>query len=164
MGGRDCPRCRSIPRTLTFRASRLSCLIFAQYLRMKALADVFALAVPFLCLAENPPAGIEILREFDLQLVVAGDWNPIAIDWDASGRMWAAVTTGDPRNPGRTRDGILTFEGRSLTPRPSMERPFCSMPGRLGGFVFHRDGIIAAEGSQVVFLRGGRNREVLFSG
>jgi len=141
-------------------------LIFAQYLRMKALAAVFALAVPFLCLAENPPAGIEILREFDLQLVAVGDWNPIAIDWDASGRMWAAVTPGDPLNSRRPRDndGILIFEGRSLDPRHNMERPFCSGPGRLGGFVFHRDGIIAAEGPQIVFLRGGQKREVLFSG
>src|SRR6185503_52812 len=118
-----------IPRTLSFRTSRLSCLIFPQYLRMKALAAVFALAVPFLCLAENPPAGIETLREFDLQLVAAGDWNPIAIDWDASGRMWAAVTTGDPLHPRSPRDGnaILTFEGRSLGP----QRLFCSGPGRL---------------------------------
>jgi uncharacterized protein len=128
---------------------------------MKALAAAFAITTPFLCLAQNPPAGIETLREFDMQLVAAGDWNPIAIDWDARGRMWVAVTTGDPLNPRRMRDrdSILASEGRL-----NVGSPFCSGPGPVGGFVFHRDGIVAAEGSQIAFLAAGRNREVLFSG
>lgn len=131
---------------------------------MKVLAALSALALPLLCLAES---GIHTLREFNVQLVAEGNWNPITIDWDATGRMWVAITTDDPlkrRSAGRS-DSIVTLTNSSGAHRLN----FCSGLRAIGGFVFHRDGIIASEGSQVVWIRDtngdgvAEQREVLLS-
>src|SRR5688500_2753356 len=119
---------------------------------MKPLAAVYLLLLPIMAVAANPPAtAIQTLREFDLQLVAAGNWNPIAIDWDAQGKMWMAVTAEDPLGPPRAgkTDSILVFDPSTRGPTHT----FCRGLRHVGGFVFHRDGIIASEGSQIVFLR-----------
>jgi hypothetical protein len=116
---------------------------------MKALAAC-VMALPFVCFAQGEP-GIQPLREFNLQLVAEGHWNPVGIDWDAKGRMWMAITTDDPlkrTTAGRT-DSIIIFNGSSIEQRTR----FSSSLKPVGGFVFHRDGIIVAEGSQVILLR-----------
>jgi putative membrane-bound dehydrogenase-like protein len=136
---------------------------------MKPLAAVYLLLLPIVALAATQRGtGIQPLREFDLQLVAAGKWNPVAIDWDAHGKMWMAATAEDPLQPPRAAktDSILVFDPST----PGLTRTFCRGLRPVGGFVFHRDGIIASEGSHIVFLRD-RNadgvadsREILLSG
>src|SRR5262245_49316685 len=116
------------------------------------------------------PSAVETLRDFDLRVVASGPGilNPVAIDWDASGRMWVAVTPDNPLKPRSSwgRDRILILED-SIGNRP---RTFASGLTQVSTFVFHRDGIIAAEGSRIVWLRDtnrdgtAESREVLFSG
>jgi len=134
---------------------------------MKALAAavLYLASTSFLFCAQTSVSGIHPLREFDLQLVAAGDWNPIAVDWDSRGRMWIAVTRDNPlqQRPSFGDDSILIAD-RSGT------RKFCAGLNRVGGFVFARDGIVAAQGSQIVLVRDTNGddtadrREVIFSG
>jgi len=136
---------------------------------MNALAAVYLSLLPMVAMAANqPPTAIQTLREFDLQPVVAGKWNPVAIDWDACGKMWMAVTPQDPLDPSRAAktDSILIVDPSTH----GLTRTFCRGLRHIGGFVFHRDGIILSEGSHVVFIRD-RNadgvadgREIILSG
>ena len=134
---------------------------------MKALAAAVLYLANASCLfcAQAAISGIHPLREFDLQLVAAGDWNPIAVDWDSRGRMWIAAAPESPlqQRPSFGDDSILIAD-------PAGTRRFCGGLNRVGGFVFFRDGIVAVEGSQIVLLRNTNRddtadqREVLFSG
>lgn len=127
---------------------------------MKALAVVYAVLAPLVCFAGS--AVIHIQNDFDLQLIATGEWNPVTIDWDAKGRMWLAVTAEDPlgRRSGSQRDRILMAHEDGLAAHWT---ELASRLGRIGGFVFHRDGVITAEGSRIVFI-GSNQRETIFSG
>ncbi len=117
---------------------------------------------------------IRVSSEFDLSLMASEPAvvKPIAIDWDARGRMWVAITPEYPfkEGKGRGKDSILILEdinNDGLLDKRSVFYEGLVLPT---GFVFHQDGIIVSQAPQILFLRDTRGRdkankrEVLFDG
>ena len=117
---------------------------------------------------------IRVSREFNLSLVAAEPFivKPIAIDWDARGRTWVAITPEYPFKQDRSagKDAILILEdlnGDGLMDKKTTFADGLVLPT---SFVFHRDGVIVSQAPQILFLRDTNGdgkadkREVLFSG
>ena len=113
--------------------------------------------------AQSGPV-VQPLREFDVQVAAAGRWHPVAMDWDARGRIWVATA----EREGARRGKLLVFRA---TPDGAwaLEREFYS-GATVRGFVFSADGVLAATDAGVFRLRD-RNgdgkadsREPLFAG
>ena len=117
---------------------------------------------------------IRVSREFDLSLVAAEPFivKPIAIDWDARGRTWVAITPEYPFKQDRSpaKNAILILEdinGDGLMDKKTTFADGLLLPT---SFVFHRDGVIVSQSPQILFLRDTNGdgkadrREVLFSG
>jgi putative membrane-bound dehydrogenase-like protein len=117
---------------------------------------------------------IRVSPTFDLSLVAAEPLvvNPIALDWDARGRLWLAVTPEYPfkedKSPGR--DAILILEDTNRDGQMDRRSVFADGLVLPTSFVFHRDGVIVSQAPQILFLRDTNGdgkadkREVLFSG
>jgi len=117
---------------------------------------------------------IRVSPEFDLSLVAAEPLvvKPISLDWDASGRMWVAVTPEYPfkedKSPGK--DAILILDDTDGDGRMDRRSVFADGLVLPTSFVFHRDGVIVSQAPQILFLRDTNGdgkadkREVLFSG
>ncbi|MFM1767922.1 MAG: hypothetical protein RJA22_451 [Verrucomicrobiota bacterium] len=130
--------------------------------------------------AGGPSAPADALRriepwpEFDLSLVAAEPEvvKPIALDWDARGRLWVALTPEYPfkvdRMPGR--DSIVILDKLGRDGRVGRRTVFCDGLVLPTGFVFHRDGVIVAQAPKILFIRDTDGdgqadvREVLFDG
>src|SRR5687768_17232678 len=111
-------------------------------MKLRAVLWCFALLLSFVLPGY---CAIQAQREFDVAVVYEGRWHPTAVDWDASGRMWLAAAAQDS-GPLR-RGSILVFGKGSPVPRKFYTGP------AVGGFVFHRDGVIAGTASGAVWLR-----------
>ena len=92
---------------------------------------------------------IRVSREFNLSLVAAEPFivKPIAIDWDARGRTWVAITPEYPFKEDRSagKDAILILEdlnGDGLMDRKTTFADGLVLPT---SFVFHRDGVIVSQ-------------------
>ena len=117
---------------------------------------------------------IQVPREFDLSLVAAEPFivKPIAIDWDARGRMWVAITPEYPAKQDRSagKDSILILEDSNNDGVMDRKTVFADGLVLPTSFVFHRDGIIVSQAPQILYLRDTNGdsradrREVLFSG
>jgi putative membrane-bound dehydrogenase-like protein len=119
---------------------------------------------------------IRIQRDFDIKLVASEPTvvNPIAVEWDPSGRMWVALTPEYPfketpaRIPGK--DSIIILDGPDGDGRFAKRAVFYEGLVLPTSFVFYRDGVIVAQAPQILFLRdrdgdGKANRkQILFDG
>jgi len=117
---------------------------------------------------------IRVSREFNLSLIAAEPFivKPIAIDWDARGRTWVAITPEYPfkRDRSAGRDAILILEDSNRDGVLDKKTTFAEGLVLPTSFVFHRDGVIVSQAPQIFFLRDTNGdgkadrREVLFSG
>jgi len=119
---------------------------------------------------------LRIQRDFEIQLVASEPLvvNPIAVEWDAGGRMWVAMTPEYPfkETPRRVagRDSIVILEKSGPNGRFTTSRVFADDLVLPTGFVLYRDGVIVAQAPEILFLRDTNGdgkadkREVLFSG
>jgi putative membrane-bound dehydrogenase-like protein len=107
-----------------------------------------------------PPAEavkkIKVPPDFDISLVASEPLlvRPIALDWDARGRMWVAVAPGNPSRPdgSSTQSSLLILEDADGDGRMDKRRIFYEATPPLTSFVFSGDGVIVAQGSQILWL------------
>jgi putative membrane-bound dehydrogenase-like protein len=112
---------------------------------------------------------ISIEKDFDLNLVLAEPdiVKPIAMAWDPKGRLWVAQT---PQYPNRAStwqtkpyDSIVYFEN-------GKKKVFYDQLDLVTSFVFYKDGVIAQQAGELVWLRDtdgdgiADKRESLFTG
>jgi putative membrane-bound dehydrogenase-like protein len=112
---------------------------------------------------------ISVDQDFELSLVLAEPdvVKPIAMAWDPKGRLWVAQT---PQYPNRSNiwqtkpyDSIVYFENGKKT-------VFYDQLDLVTSFVFYKDGIIAQQAGELVWLRDtdgdgvADKRESLFTG
>jgi len=126
-------------------------------------------------------AKLEVHPDFNMKLVAAEPLinKPINFDWDADGRLWVAET---PEYPNGRRGMLPDFRGQEwkdhggIVAKPGkQERPgqdkisiltdtngdgtmdkkevFCEGLDLVTGFVFHKDGVIATQAPDVLFIR-----------
>ena len=115
---------------------------------------------------------------FEIELVASeaqGVGKPIAVVWDAAGRMWtmtafeypvdandnkeiAAALYNEPR-----RDKVLVFDN-PYGPGPHNPRVFADGFAIPLGLLPYRDGAFVQHGSDIVFVREGGRRETVLSG
>lgn len=123
---------------------------------------------------DKAAATIKVQPEFDLSLVAAEPLvvKPLALDWDARGRLWVAIAPGQPAGgaPGRLKDGVIILEDANGDGRMDTRRVFYEAQRPVTALVCHRDGVIVAQPPQIVWLadRDGDGvpdqREVLYEG
>jgi len=124
-----------------------------------------------------PEAAMKKIRvepTFTLSLVAAEPLvpKPIALDWDARGRLWVALTPEYPFKVDKSpaKDSIVILEDSNRDGRMDRRTVFYEGLVLPTGFVFHRDGLIVAQAPQILFLRDLNGdgkadaREVLFKG
>ncbi|HEV7403638.1 MAG TPA: PVC-type heme-binding CxxCH protein, partial [Chthoniobacteraceae bacterium] len=127
------------------------------------------------------PKKLSVHPEFKATLVAAEPLinKPIAIDWDARGRMWVAETVEYPNGRRGMRDdlgGAEWLDHGGLDPKPGVQNRaaqdrisiltdskgdgimdkkdvFFEGLELVTGFVFHRDGVIASAAPDIFFLR-----------
>jgi len=126
-------------------------------------------------------ANLEIHPDFTMQLVAAEPLinKPMNFDWDAAGRLWVAET---PEYPNGRRGMRPDYRGREwkdhggIDPAPGVQERkahdrisiltdtdgdgvmdkkhvFADGLDLVTGFVFHRDGVIATQAPDILFLR-----------
>ena len=124
---------------------------------------------------------LELHSEFTMKLVVAEPLitKPIAIDWDAQGRLWVAETPEYPNGRRGIRTNMLGREWKDqgglvakvgTQERPALDRisyltdtdgdgvmdkktVFYEGLDLVTGFVFHRDGVIASAAPDILWIR-----------
>src|SRR2546423_1913992 len=119
---------------------------------------------------EQAAKKLKVQRDFDLKLIAAEPLiaKPIYIDWDAKGRMWLALS--GQRRGTNAGDSLVVLEDAKGGGRMDSKKVFCDGLSNLTSFVFYRDGVIASEAPDIVWLRDTDadgavdKREVLFTG
>ncbi len=140
---------------------------------MKLLLPLVSCAAAALSVSGGNPS-IRPLPDFDARVIASGDWLSalVCIDWKEKGRLMAAITPHDPLNPRAplATDRLVMLGDADGDGLLDSQRVFAKGLKPVNSFVFHRDGIIIAQGSQIVWLRDtdqddvADRREVLFSG
>ncbi len=125
---------------------------------------------------EAAAASLRLHPDFEIALVAAEPLvvNPISLDWDARGRLWVALTPGYPGKRESSevpaRDSIAILEDADGDGRMDGKRVFADGLDLVTSFVFHEDGVIAAQAPEILFLRDSEGddradeRRVLFRG
>lgn len=119
---------------------------------------------------------IQIHPEFDLSLVAAEPQvvNPISIDWDHRGRMWAVLTRSYPEKQQFSKrapaDEIVILEDDNRDGRADRVKSFYKGIDLATSLVLHENGIIVAAAPEIFILRDmdgddvADRKEVLFKG
>jgi putative membrane-bound dehydrogenase-like protein len=100
--------------------------------------------------------------------------KPIAMNWDARGRLWVLQTPMYPAKAAtwktRPRDYLAYYEDQDGDGRPETRTVYYDQLDLPTSFVFHRDGVIVMASPEILWLRDvdgdgvADKREVLFSG
>lgn len=108
---------------------------------------------------EKAAEALVVHPDFDLSLVAAEPLvvKPIAIDWDAHGRMWVAETPGYPEKERfsgvQAHDEISILSDPDAHGRMQKKQVFFRGLDLVTGFVFHKDGVIVTQAPDILFLR-----------
>ncbi|HEY0455672.1 MAG TPA: PVC-type heme-binding CxxCH protein, partial [Verrucomicrobiae bacterium] len=104
------------------------------------------LGAEFVIAAAGAP--IHVQRGFEISEVCAAPvvMNPVALDWDARGRMWVAMGPA-----GSVSGRVVILEGADRDARSA--KVFCDGLKWPSSFVFHKDGVILAQADEVVWIR-----------
>ena len=125
---------------------------------------------------EKAAAAIEVHPDFNLSLVAAEPLivKPIAIDWDARGRLWVAETPGYPEKERFSgvpaHDEVSILSDSDGDGRMDKKKVFFHGLDLVTGLVLHKDGVIVSQSPEILFLRDtdgddvADKREVLYSG
>ncbi len=115
-------------------------------------------------------------EDFELSLVAAEPLvvNPISCNWDASGRLWVAITPGYPFKQESSgvaaHDEIVILTDADGDGRMDGSTVFADGLDLVTSFVFHLDGVIATAAPDILWLRDTDGdgvcdvREVLYTG
>ncbi len=118
---------------------------------------------------------LKVHPDFDLSLVAAEPdvIKPVALDWDARGRLWVLEMPQYPEKaaPGQfAADALVILEDSNGDGKWDKRIPWCTGLDLANSFVFHRDGVIVSQPPQILFLRDTDGddrcdrREVIFQG
>ena len=108
---------------------------------------------------EKAAQALVVHPDFDLSLVAAEPLvvKPIAIDWDAHGRLWVAETPGYPEKERFSHvpahDEISILSDPDAQGRMQKKQVFFHGLDLVTGFVFHRDGVIVSQAPDILWLR-----------
>jgi putative membrane-bound dehydrogenase-like protein len=91
--------------------------------------------------------------EFALSLIAAEPLlnSPTYMDWDPGGRMWVSVAV--TAEKGHRTGAVIILDDANQDGVVDEKHVFAESPDLLSSFVFYRDGIIAAQNSEIVWLR-----------
>ena len=105
---------------------------------------------------EEAAASFELHPDFEIVLVAAEPLiaQPVALDWDARGRMWAALAPSRPEETAlESLPGALAILADTDGDGRMDERTDFALGLRATSFVFHRDGVIVAQAGEIAWLR-----------
>jgi putative membrane-bound dehydrogenase-like protein len=125
---------------------------------------------------EQAGAALEVHPDFRVELVAAEPMvvNPISLDWDASGRMWVALTPGYPDKQEfsglAARDSIVILDDTDGDGRMDSRQVFHEGLDLVTSLVLFRDGVIVSQSPEILYLADtdgddrADERTVLYSG
>lgn len=102
---------------------------------------------------------VDVHPDFEMTLAAAEPLvvKPIALDWDARGRMWVAMTPGYPEKAQFSgvapHDEIAILSDTNADGRMDARATFFKGLDLVTTFVFHQDGVIVGQSPKILFLR-----------